>query len=166
MPAHNELERYRRLLRIASTEIKEGRPDAALELLRPVTSAIESRESTLEWAELPLVIGYALMAKKDEAALSHLKDALARTELVHDPPAELKIRVYKHLDNFHRYGDFATLVSVGRQQGFTAREQLDVWNSYRANAAVGLKAARKFGAASEKYFLNLLRSKRNERAAK
>src|SRR5437660_11370827 len=109
MPAHNELERYRRLLRIASTEIKEGRPDAALELLRPVTSAIESRESTLEWAELPLVIGYALMAKKDEAALSHLKDALARTELVHDPPAELKIRVYKHLDNFHRYGDFATL---------------------------------------------------------
>jgi hypothetical protein len=83
------LEKFRRLLNVAEAEIRENRPDAAMELLRPVMSAIESREGTLEWVELPLVIGYALAAKKDEAALAYLKDSLARVEQVHDPPVDL-----------------------------------------------------------------------------
>ena len=217
MSAQNELERYRRLLHIATTEMYQDRPDAALETIRSVRAAIESREGNLEWAELPLVIGHALTAQNKEEALGYLNQALGRIEELHDPPLELRIRALEHLGNFHRlcarrratarefyikakaladeagftedsdklelricgidlendedpgYDDYVTLVGVGRQQGFTAREQLDVWNSYRARTTEltkTLKGARKFGSsASGTYFLNLLKSKRNEKSA-
>jgi hypothetical protein len=216
MSVQNELERFRRLLNLANTDVSEGRPDAALELVRPLISSIESHEGTVEWAELPLLIGYALTAKKEEGALAYLNDAQARIDQLYDPPIDLKVRVLKHLGNFYRLcvrrratarefylkakqlsddagfyedsyklqlrirgidlesdedplnGDFMTLISVGRLEGFTAKEQLEVWDLYYANTGVvskKLKAARKFGAASEKYFLSLLRSKRNETSA-
>lgn len=214
MSAQQELEKFRRLLSVAQAEVQENRPDAAMELLRPVTALIESREGTLEWVELPLVTGHALAAKKDEAAEAYLKQALGRVVQVHDPPPDLEIRIYKQLGNFYRqcvhrratarefymkakqvadcagfladsdkleirirgidlendndplYGDFSSLVAVGRREGFTAKEQLEVWQSYYATAQTNsktLKAARSFGSASEKYFLKLLTSKRNEK---
>ena len=87
----NELERFRRLLKLAQKEINQGRPGAALEIIRPVTAEIESREGTLEWAELPLVMGAALTAQNNkEPALTYLNDALARIATVHDPPVDLK----------------------------------------------------------------------------
>jgi len=216
MSDQNELERLRGRLNLARREINQGRPDAALEVIKPVASAIESREGTLEWAELPLVIGEALTAQNKEEALSYLQDAFSRIEKVYDAPIELRIRAHEHLGNFQRlcarrrsiarenyvtavryadeaeftedsyrlrlkicgidletdedtnHNDFLTLIRVGKREGFTAKEQFDTWNVHLAKIgtfAKTLKVARKFGDASEEYFLNLLNSTRNEKKA-
>ena len=219
MLSSNELDQFRRQLHIATAETNQGRPDAALESLRPWRQAIEDREGTVEWAELPWVTGQALTAQNQLEALTYLNEAFRRIEQLHDPPVELKVRVFEHLGTFYRscerrratarefymkakeladeagfvedsdkcelrvrgidlendvdplFDDYQTLVKVGRQHGFTHTEVLSVWTSYYAEMGLltkskTLKGARKFGAASETYFLNRLNAKRNANATK
>src|SRR5881397_2075079 len=73
-----------------------------LEILEPIRNGVDSLEGSVEWVELPLLIGQALVTAADTAALAHLNSAAERLMSIKDPPVDLQIRVQEHLGHFYR----------------------------------------------------------------
>jgi len=89
-------------LNSARQHINCGRPKVALEILEPIRNGVDSLEGSVEWVELPLLIGQALVTAADTAALAHLNSAAERLMSIKDPPVDLQIRVQEHLGHFYR----------------------------------------------------------------
>src|SRR5437667_11964313 len=97
----DELERIKAVLDLARREINRQRPELALEQLRRIDIDVQSFDRTIERAEYSLLFGEAFRALMNEAAESHLLEALDLIRKLPCQQPDLKLRAHEHLADFY-----------------------------------------------------------------
>jgi hypothetical protein len=94
--------KIQRVLDDARTEIVRLNPYRALEYLRSIHSAIDSRRGATVWAEYQLLFADAYAAQGSSGAETYFEEALERAQEIIDPNVSLclQMRVYEDFAKF------------------------------------------------------------------